>query len=151
MKTKIPFLKEGEEKDALVRTVDAAAAGANITSERFFIALTHWVEAVANEVSFGNVVPIPCIGKIAAVLEERQARLKRYNQGFPYSVPVFEPSDAFRAQVKTTAPTSRKGKRSLRIYRNHNHSPCTGKRPHATAAKYREAITRQLEDAGAEW
>ncbi len=65
-KTRIPFLRDGEEKDALIRTVDAAAGAANITGERFFIALTHWLEAVANEVCVGNVVPIPARNHQAA-------------------------------------------------------------------------------------
>ncbi len=148
MKTRIPFLKNGEEKDALIRTVDYAADRAHLTSERFFLALTYWLEDVANEVCVGNVVPIPGLGKFAPWLEERKGRIARYNYGRPYSVPVFEPSPAFRAQVKTTAPFSRKGKRSIQdARRNNSRHPDTHRRVHATAQFFRDSITRQLEGA----
>ena len=147
MKTKIPFLLDGEEKDALIRTLDHAAGHANITTEQFFIALTHWLEDVANEVCVGNVVPIPALGKIAPWLEERKGRCARYNRGRPYMVPVFEPSKAFRAQVKTTAPCNRVGKRSLQNYRRNHCNPNSHLRVHSTAQQYRDSITRQLEGA----
>jgi len=147
MKTRISFLHNGPEKDALIRTIDDAAGAANITSERFFIALTHWLENVADEVCHGNVVPFPALGKIAPWLEERKGRVARYNHGHPYMVPVFVPSPAFRAQVKTTAPFSRKGKRSLKTYRCNRSNPNTYSRVHSTAQQYRDSITRQLEGA----
>jgi nucleoid DNA-binding protein len=148
MKTSIPFLRRGEEREALIRTVDQAAGAANITSERFFIALTYWLEKVADEVAVGNVVPIPGLGKLAPWLEERKGRIARYNHGRPYSVPVFEPSPAFRAQVKATAPFSRKGKRSIQdTRRNNSRHPDTHRRVHATTQFFRDSITRQLEGA----
>ena len=150
MKTSMPFLKNGPEKDTLIRTIDNAAGHAHISSERFFIALTYWLEDVANEVCVGNAVPLPGLGKIAPWLEERKRRLARYNRGFPYCVPVFTPSQAFRAQVKSTAPCNRDGKRSLQASRRNHGNPNSHKRVHSTAAKYREAITRQLAEGAAE-
>jgi hypothetical protein len=103
---------------------------------------------VADEVAVGNVVPIPGLGKFAPWLEERKGRIARYNYGRPYSFPVFEPSPAFRAQVKTTAPYSRKGKRSIQdTRRNNSRHPDSLRRVHQTAQAYRDAITRQLEGA----
>ncbi len=147
MKTSIPFLRRGEERDALIRTIDSAAGHAHLSSERFLIALTHWIEAVANEVCVGHTVPIPGLGKIAPVLEERKARLARYNQGFPYSVPQLVFSPGFRAQVKLTAPCSTKGKKSLNVYRGHRASPNGKTLVHTTAQKIRDDISRQLEGA----
>ena len=145
MKARIPFLRRGEEHDTLIRTIDNAAGRANLSSERFLKALTYWFEEVANEVCVGKPVPIPSIGKIAPVLEERKVRLARYNQGFPYSVPQLVFSPGFRAQVKLMAPISTKGKESLDRYRGNRSSPNGKTLVHTTTAKIREAIDRQMD------
>lgn len=146
MKISIPFLRRGEERDTLIRTIDDAAGSARISSEKALVFLTHWIENVADEVCVGKPVPIPGLGKIAPWLEERPVRTKRYNQGFPYSVPVFVPSPGFRRQVKLMAPCSTKGKKSLNMYRRNNSGPNGKTLVHTTTAKIREAVARQLGD-----
>ena len=144
MKVSIPFLSRGKERETFLRTVDNAAGHANISSERFLIALTYWYEEVANEVCVGNPVPLLGFGKIAPVLEERKAKCNRYNQGFPYSIPQFVASPGFRAQVKLMAPCSTRGKKSLNCYRRNRPGPNGKTLVHTTGAKIREDITRQL-------
>jgi len=147
MKTSIPFMRKGEERDTFIRTVENAAGHAHLTSERFLVALTYWFEEVANEVCVGKPVPIPSIGKIVPWLEERKGRAARYNQGMPYCIPQFAFSPGFRAQVKLMAPISRKGKKSLILYRKSRPSPNGRTLVHTTTAKIREAIDRQLDGA----
>ncbi len=148
MKISIPFLPRGEERETFLRTVDNAAGHAHISSERALIFLTHWFEEVANEVCVGKSVPLLGFGKLAPVLEERSAKCNRYNQGFPYSIPMFVSSPGFRAQVKLMAPCSTKGKKSLNNYRSNRPSPNGKTLVHTTGAKIREDIARQLAVAG---
>lgn len=145
MKTSIPFLPRGEKRETFIRTVDNAAGHANISSERFLIALTYWFEEVANEVCVGNPVPLLGFGELVPWLEERPIKCKRYNQGFPYSIPKFAASPGFRAQVKLMAPCSTKGKRSLKNYRCNRSGPNGKTLVHTTGAKIREDIARQLD------
>jgi hypothetical protein len=145
MKTSIPFLPRGEKRETFIRTVDNAAGHANISSERFLIALTYWFEEVANEVCVGNPVPLLGFGELAPWLEERSAQCNRYNQGFPYSIPKFVASPGFRHQVKLMAPCSTKGKQSLKKYRRSRPGPNHAALVHTTGAKIREDITRQLD------
>jgi hypothetical protein len=147
MKTSIPHLRRGEERETFIRTVDNAAGHAHISSERFLKALTYWFEEVANEVCVGKPVPIPSMGKIVPWLEERPIRMARYNKGHAYCIPQFVFSPGFRAQVKLMAPISRKGKKSLSRYRRDRPSPNGRTRVHTTTAQIRAAIDRQLDGA----
>ncbi len=144
MKVSIPFLRRGEERDTFNSTVDDAAGAARISAEQGLVFLTHWIESVANAVCVGKPVPVPGLGKIGPWLEQRASKCNRYNQGHPYSVPVFVPSKGFRRQVKLMAPCNTKGKKSIQMYRRNNAGPTGKTLVHTTTQKIREAIARQM-------
>ena len=144
MKVSIPFLRRGEERDTFNSTVDDAAGAARISAEQGLVFLTHWIESVANAVCVGKPVPVPGLGKIGPWLEQRASKCNRYNQGHPYSVPVFVPSKGFRRQVKLMAPCNTKGKKSLQACRRQDSNPNGKTLVHTTTKKIREAIARQL-------
>jgi len=146
MKVSLPYLKRGEERETLVRTIDDAAGSACISSEQGLKFLTYWIENVADEVCVGKPVLIPGLGKIGPWLEQRAEKCNRYNDGFPYSIPVFVPSRGFRHQVKIMAPCNTKGKRSLQTARRNKSNPNGKSLVRTTTRQIREAAARQLGD-----
>lgn len=116
---KIPFLGLSEQGAALQRCVDRAVNESGLDAYGVVVALSHLLEAIADEVALGRAVSIPGFGLFAPVpMPERHRRMSR--DPSPRSKPVFSPSRGFRQQVRFGAPPNEAEAKRLRQHaKNH--------------------------------
>lgn len=142
---KVPFLAKSEQGLPLQRALDLAASKVGLSPYSMAIAMSHFLEQLADEVARGRVVRVPGFGTFAPCLDERRQYLAR--RGGPRCVPKFSASKGFRIEVMLRAPLSREGKVALKAHSsNHRVSEqrYTSARVFTAMHAVRDQISAQL-------
>lgn len=138
---KIPYLSNSEHGAPLQRCVDRAAEESGLDAYGVLVAMSYFLEAVADEVSMGRSVSIPGFGLFAPVpMPERHRRMSR--DPSPRSKPVFSPSRGFRQQVRFGAPPNEVEAKRLRQHAK-NHAD-ESQNPSARVFTAMEAVRDQV-------
>ncbi len=115
----IPFLSEAADGVPLQRCLDQAAERSGVDVYTMALAMSYFIEAIADEVTHGRSVRVPGFGLFAPVpIPDLHLRMSRDTS--PRCKPVFLPSRGFRAQVASgAAPSDIEAKRAKQFRKNH--------------------------------
>ena len=145
MKFRIPYLSNSEQAQPLKDVIDFTAESTGLDTRKVAVVLSYLLEGIATQVGVGRTVRLPGFGLFAADLDERRQYLK--HRAGPVCHPKFSAAKGFRAQVMTSAPMSRIGKKDLSNHRRtHSTSPYryTTRRVWKSMEDFRNDIARQL-------
>lgn len=141
----IPFLSKSEQGRPLQAALDYTASHTGLSTFTVALAMSHFLESIADEVARGRTVRIPGFGIFAPVLDERRQYLAR--RGGPKCLPKFSAAKGFRSQVMWSAPPTRSGKDALRAHRsNHRVSEerYTSARVFTSMQVFRDQVAAQM-------
>lgn len=142
---RIPFLSRSTDGAALQRCIDTAADRSGLDVGSVAIAMSWFLETVADELTKGRCVRIPGFGLFApAPVPERHRRMSRNLK--PRCKPVFTPSRGLRAQVAMGLGPTGENSRAIARYRK-NHADTTGasgRRVFTAMETFRQRVGEQL-------
>jgi nucleoid DNA-binding protein len=142
----VPFLPDPRSADPLRRIVQTVAARTGLSPQHAATIVSHFLEAVTDEVSKGRAVSMPGFGALFPVARSACARGTKTK--VTQTVVRFSAARGFREQVRHGAPPSETGRRRyVRHMRNHAlggpESRCS-ERTFTAARAFRDAIASQL-------
>lgn len=142
----IPYMPNARSADPLRRVVQHTAAQTGLSPRHVAVLASHFLEAVADEVSKGRAVTLPGFGALFPVTRSVCARGTKTKVS--QTVVRFSAARGFREQVRHGAPPNDKGRRRyVRHMRNHAlggpESRCS-ERTFVSARAFRGAIESQL-------
>lgn len=139
MKIRIPGMT-GAHGAAFAEVIDRTARESGMSDDQVLLCMSHFIEALADDVARGRIVTVPGLGKFAACLVQHHRNRPRSMQ------PRFSPSVGFMQQTRLCAPVSTAGNKALK-YHKYNHHLSTRRltaRPASAAEGIRESIRRQM-------
>lgn len=144
---RIPFNSKSEKAQPLQSVIKSTAQETGLDQHTVAIAMSWFLEGIADEVSMGRVVRIPGFGVWAPWLVRHPAALAR--DPSPRCTVKFSPSRCFAQQVRWSAPASAAGTRALT---RHRRSHSVGSKPDRASARtwtamraFRASIEAQMQ------
>lgn len=139
MNIRLPYFKHPAESAGINAVIENSARAAGIREDQMAIYMTHFFEALADEVSRGAIVSVPGFGKFAACLVKHPRTTARMR-------PRFSAHRGFRHQTVLCAPFSTKGNRALKIHEGNHCSDNDRKRsrPFIEMERVRACIRNQM-------
>lgn len=139
MKIKLSGMS-GKHGAAFADVIDRAAREAGVSDDQMLFYMSHFIEALADDVARGHIVTVPGFGKFAACYF-------KHHRNQPHSMqPRFSPAVGFVQQTKLCAPVSTAGNTALKYHKiNHHLSTRRISARVMTATEgIRESIRRQM-------
>lgn len=141
MKIKLPNLTR-EHAAGLEAVIESAAREAGVSDHEMLRISTHFLEALADEMSRGKIITIPGFGKFAAVY------IKHFRARAGVMRARFSPAAPLMNQVRLCCPITTKGNRALKVHEknHHNASAAPSARPFAAFENIRRSIAAQMSE-----
>lgn len=147
MKIRIPFASTSESAEPLRQCLEQTAERSGLEVYQAALIISHFWDAVADQVCRGRAVSIPGFGRFGALVwTPRKAGLS------PHCYPAFSASRAYRALVAFACSPESGCVRSMMRHRRHHHLSSRPDRRRArtfTALKaFRDRIVADARDYG---
>lgn len=134
---RLPYLHK-HRATSLKTCIEKSAIESGFSAAEVVHVMTHFLTALADEVSKGRAVAIPGFGMFVQKRYPRRAHRR-------YFRPVFLPAKAFKQQAQLgTPPVEVESRAALEYQRNNSRVGDKGERPFAILEKFREFVAQQV-------